>query len=243
MKRLLYLLTVLLFLGATYRTVASPVLTQFVQTTSTLDPCTGYVICQNFEGTGYDNAGSETWNESGSPDPDYETTVLRGSQSLYLFDNGADCYVNSIFTGMSEIYFFFRFRTSDVTTQRTFLRLRTSFTDRITVAISSSSTMRMASSPGISVNGTYAISPNTTYFVWGYGLRETGDGSNDGIYKLWINTSNDFDTAALDIDKSDGQWQFDQTIDKIHIVEGTATLSIIFDQVLVKATAIGDVPN
>lgn len=47
--------------------------------------CTGLLVCQNFEGTGYDN--SETWTEtagSGSIDEDSTTTPLRGSQSLVV---------------------------------------------------------------------------------------------------------------------------------------------------------------
>ena len=41
-----------------------------------------YLAAQGFEGTGYDN--SETWSETGTPDEDYTTTALEGSQSLFV---------------------------------------------------------------------------------------------------------------------------------------------------------------
>jgi hypothetical protein len=51
-----------------------------------VNECSGMLLCQNAEGIGYDN--SETWTEtvsgSGTINEDYTTTILRGSQSLYL---------------------------------------------------------------------------------------------------------------------------------------------------------------
>lgn len=48
-------------------------------------PAATYLLNQNFEGTGYDN--SESWTETldgGTVDEDYTTTVLAGSQSLFM---------------------------------------------------------------------------------------------------------------------------------------------------------------
>ena len=44
-----------------------------------VNECTGALVCQNFEGAGYDNYDNgESWTTTDSPNPDYTTTVLRG---------------------------------------------------------------------------------------------------------------------------------------------------------------------
>lgn len=77
-------------------------------------PAATYLVNQRFEGTdnnGYDN--SETWTTStGSPNPDYNTTVLdpAGSHSLFLNANGNNVRVRHDFTGADTLYGYLMWR-------------------------------------------------------------------------------------------------------------------------------------
>ena len=73
--------------------------------------CDGYLVCQNFEGTGYDN--EEVWTEVGDTiDPDEAVTVLRGSQSLEMDKTGSTPQTWLPIAATDPLYGFLRFRVS-----------------------------------------------------------------------------------------------------------------------------------
>lgn len=140
-----------------------------------------YLINQGFEGTGYDNA--ETWTETGgTPNEDYTSYVLDGSQSLYM--NGASVTPNTDspnFGDTSEFYFKFYFRPiTHPGGGRRIIRFL------INAGIAGSSEIQINNSGQlIIVNGTSANAATPTgmtvgndYTVWGYFKKGTG---TDGV--------------------------------------------------------------
>ena len=96
MKKIIILICVLLLTGTAWAV-------SLIGSGIDGDECDGALVCQNFEGTGYDNG--ESWTAESSCDPDYDgSNVLRGDQALEMsYDNSApDAYVD--FTGTSEVW-------------------------------------------------------------------------------------------------------------------------------------------
>lgn len=69
----------------------------------------GFLVNQNFEGPGYDNA--EAPATSGTIDPDYTGLVLRGSQSCHVSTTNGS-YVEWTFTGQTDVWAYCEFQTS-----------------------------------------------------------------------------------------------------------------------------------
>jgi len=118
--------------------------------------CTGFLVCQNFEGTGYDN--SETWTEdAGTPDEDYGT-ALRGSQSLQLA-SGEVTY--KTFTEQTDVWAHFLFRTDALSDNDYFVNFGGA--DRI---VSSDGTIRISNGANAASSDTGVMAANTTYHVF-----------------------------------------------------------------------------
>jgi hypothetical protein len=132
--------------------------TQAVTNSSTQGGVT-YLHEENFEGTGLPT----NWtNESGSPNYDYTTTVLQGSQSA-LF-NGTTGYAT--FTGQTTAYAYVLFRTTALPGSTiSVMGFRDSGGGALaTLQINSSGQVGILS--GGSAFTTDAIAPNTTYHMW-----------------------------------------------------------------------------
>jgi hypothetical protein len=204
------------------------------------DECAGYLVCQNFEGTGYDH--SETWTETadGTVDEDYTTTVLRGSQSLYINDSTGTNETNIQFGTTNPVYYFFRYRPVSHSGNDQIMRMTT------TAASASGNLLHLDSAPSyplrayhgtITADGTVSLAAGTTYYIWG--KYQAASGGSNGIHQVWIGTSGLKSEATLDIDMSTGD-DTDQAgriyLNNNGVGEG------IYDQVLVKSTEIGDAP-
>lgn len=217
------------------------------------DECAGYLICQNLEGSGYDN-GPEVWVETvpnGICDEDYITEVLRGSQSLYMYSNGGAgttfCQSPS-FTPSSPVYIFCRFQYDQITNgsaTRQFLRLRNSTPSdvaRIDAVKNSSTEFRINARHNTAEGyGTTVYDIGTNYFIWVEYTKSTG--ANDGILKVFVDTDNT-KPASPEIDLANGTSEDDIAYIRFSSEYDATQYPIkIFDQILVDDSPIGDVPS
>jgi hypothetical protein len=121
------------------------------------DECAGYLICQNFEGTGYDH--SETWTPGGTPDPDYTGVILRGTQSLRLPASASA--TGPTFAGQDTIWAFVRFRIVTWAADTGILYLDAANV----IKTGATNTLRYTHGADTSnFSGTYAI--NNNYCMW-----------------------------------------------------------------------------
>ena len=193
--------------------------------------CTGFLVCQNFEGTGYDN--SESWTEScgagATCDEDSTSSPLRGSQSyLYTSGTGASDVYKS-FTESDEIYFFVRFSIANDAVSNIII-IKSNETILFTVGYS-------PVSKKIAYNWTFgsAVSLGTTYYLWGYYKKGTGE---DEINRAWISTT-PTKPGSVDYELTTGVST--GQANRIVLYDSASGAGGKFDQVLVKTTEIGDV--
>jgi hypothetical protein len=207
--------------------------------------CTGFLICQNFEADTASDCdpctedNSESWDKTvagtGTIDVDYGT-ALRGSQSCQITSDGSigsSIYVT--FSAQGTVYGFFRVKVNDG---------RPSSTNQLMSFIGDGSVggVSLMTDGKIRVyNGSANAQSTTTLddgasgtiYVWFYWTKGTG---TDGTMGIEVNTSRTFE-----------EWEAEGTT-------GTATTDMtsvglasryvtdaVFDQVLIKTTAIGTV--
>jgi hypothetical protein len=200
--------------------------------------CTGFMFCQNFEGTGYDN--SETWTEAGTVDEDYTTIHLRGSQSCSLA-NSSSIRHNTGGT-YTEIYAFARYQFADATPTASPVIYKNTdgAADFGVLSLNTAGTLKCKH--GTQTNtASSALSNATTYYIWIHFKASTGAG--DGIMTATVSTTRNIAeaTAALGCSVENGD-DDDTNIDTVwfgNIADGDA--GVIVDQVLVKTSAIGTV--
>jgi hypothetical protein len=203
--------------------------------------CTGFLRCQNFENTGYDN--SETWSEGGggTVDEDEASTVLRGSQSLQIIYDTSTTYAqNQLASGQTEIYLHFLFRCDDLPTgTRTILKgYSAGVTGLFNIYLLSNGTLRMVVG-GADLTTTDAISADTNYRIWAYFHDASGAG-NDG--QAWIEFTSTASTAPTGsgnkrVSTTTHTDQDDWLYTRFNADEGT----MFFDQFLMKTTAFSKV--
>jgi hypothetical protein len=200
--------------------------------------CTGFMFCQNFEGTGYDN--SETWTEAGTVDEDYTTIHLRGSQSCSLADSSSIRHnTGGTYT---EIYAFARYQFADATpTVETDIYKNTDGAADFG-ALSLNTAGKLRCRHGTATNtAASALSDATTYYIWIHFKASTGAG--DGIMTATVSTTRNIAeaTAALGCSVENGD-DADTNIDTVFFANTTAGgAGVTVDQVLVKTSAIGTV--
>jgi hypothetical protein len=200
--------------------------------------CDGKLICQNFEGAGYDN--SESWTGAGNYDADYTTTVLRGSQSLALWLSGNE--TSPTFTASDTVYFHFRVRFKDDTTppaENVLFRVRNSTTILGKMALQTDGTYTCRQGTGTTVAGSTSPSANTDYHVWGQYSKSTG---SNGIMKIYIGTDLN-KPASADCSCTNGSET--SQADNIYFVYSNTDANnvMVIDQILVKATEFTTVAN
>ena len=205
------------------------------------------LVCQNFEGTGYDN--SESWTEDvfggdAVIDPDYTTTVLRGSQSLRMAAGSQPSVTYKIFdSAESEIYGFAQIRYSSLSSFNgadLFNSSDVGQTQFVAIILGSggqAGKLRIAwLGVGDSSDSTTTLSTSTTYYLWWY--VKTGTGSNA---EAWLKMSTDrFEPSTPEITVTNGTW----TIDRMAMYPATQNSSgtdVVYDQFMLSTTPIGDV--
>lgn len=205
--------------------------------------CTGKLICQNFEGTGYDN--SESWTETigtnGIIDEDDTTaTVLRGSQQLKIYsgDNGKTSSTYAGFTVDSDTttYAHFRYKTTDATpsADRIIATIRATTEILCTVYLETTSEFAVIASGGTKANGTTTSSDNTMFHIW---VEYTeGTGSN-GTCSLYVSAT----ATKPSVEASSTDGASTATPNRFYLQQGSGSSTGFFDQVLVDDADIGDV--
>jgi len=225
--------------------------------------CTGFLICQNFEGTGLDNsetygdygdAGTVDWViDSNAPgcvgcvaDLDYATGPGRGSQSFRI-NNGTEGSFNLVdmnFGGRSapsEIYIHFMIKlvtAPDIEYADCMSLWEDTITDNMTILINSSGQLYIGCNVGAeSSSATGALTPGTWYHVWAYFKSGAG---NDAIG--WLKLSTDTtEPGSATISKSD--FNYTDVFDLIGFTTSSASseYEYIIDQVLYSSSSIGNV--
>jgi len=197
-----------------------------------------YLINQRFEGTGYDNG--ETWTTAnGSPDPNYTTTVLEGSQSLFLNLATAASRIRADFTNQSEIwcYALFRIVGSAPGGDRGIFAFSANGSGTTVDGVGITSGLKLKVYTSATVD---SIVAGTTYHLWWHYKKGTGA---DAVIDCGFSTDGIKPTSGN---------KFVQVSNAPHTSDAgrvwlgftsTGNYDVIFDKVLVAATEIGNNPT
>lgn len=206
------------------------------------ESCSGFIACQNYEGTGFDN--SESYSEylaggGASIDEDSTTSPLRGSQSLRMYagTTGNFAWLYRIFGAtITSGSLHFRFRADDATppvVQSMLAAFRTTGgNDDIGIAISN--TGHLIGIHGTTVTtGSATISDATAYHVW----ADFANGAGSGTLRVYVSTTVE-KPATADITITTGT---NNTALERFGFWSQATMTLDYDQLLIHADEIGDV--
>jgi len=193
------------------------------------------MICQNFEGTGYDNA--ETWTGGTGVNADYTTTVLRGSQSLQM---SAGALIAPTIVASGTVYGHFMFRCSDATPAgtRTIVRLENSVPAELAeIHIRTTGYIRGEHGSVYGTDAANQLADNTTYHFWFHYSKGTG---LNGVLEIWQGTTADRASATKIVNVTTGT----STGDVVYLyMYGNTTESMVFDQIILDETAFLTVPQ
>lgn len=194
--------------------------------------CTGLLICQNFEGTGYDN--SETWTEAGTVTEDYTTTILRGTQSCLVHRGPPDASLDSpAFAASGTVHMMLRFQVSNVDNAWDMIKIRNAANADICIAELYTNVFHLHHGTA-TANGTFTVSVNTLYYVWIDYVKGTGANGTAAIYVSSTGTK-----PAADASLTTGSSSTDAT----HIrFEEYNDKNLVVDQIYVDDAVLGDAP-
>jgi hypothetical protein len=204
------------------------------QTPTASGECDNYLLCQNAEGTGYDN--SESYTETGTVDEDYTGTVLRGSQSINLA-SASSIVSASDFSAQSTIWGFVRVHSTDwdAAASDSWLIGFTKSGGSVAGGIKIESDGTLKAYHGSAQTATESLVDSTTYYVWCKYVKGTGA---DGVIELYL--SENTTRGAADRSNSSGT----ETNDIINVkIETQTSLVITVDQLYVDESEIGDVSS
>lgn len=191
-------------------------------------PASSYLLQENFEGTGYELS----WTETSTPDEDYTTTVLAGSQSW--FADATTKYAHANFTAQDDCwaYALYRFNGTPGANSIVFSLRNSSDAELCSFRHRSANTPQAG--PGSPTAGS-ALSSGTTYHVWLHYIKGTGANATTELYISTTGTRPGSPTSVAT--NSTGTTQASRI--RISGHSGGA----IFDKIRVSATAIGDNPT
>jgi hypothetical protein len=230
---ILLLILLLVFLPCA-RAGTGSVLTTLGGTAGSADECASTLVCQNFEGTGYDN--SETWTEDlgtgGAIDEDYTSTVLRGSQSLSVDAGTSTASTCVSFTASDEISGYLRLRVLSDSSSAV-LVLYYNATPHMTIGYNAGNNKYIMDGTNL---GATSFTVPVTHYAWFHWKKGTGA---DEINRWWFSSSS-------------RTWPGDGNED-INITNGASTAQVnklclqdsgngpvtIFDQVVAKTGTTG----
>lgn len=213
--------------------------------------CTGFDICQNAEGTGYDN--SETPHEevvSGGEvnEDDTTATVLRGSQQIKILGAGsASSRINfpgpnetSEFTARSTLWLHFRVKMADVTPSGINVILNVFNTSSGVVA---QLDMRTTNDLRIYNGSSYTTTSDNNLFtdatkkhVWVKYVKGTG---SNGVTEVYL-SNNGTRPASATYSITNGNATTDAVRIRFNEYNGV-TGGMYIDQIIARGTEIGDV--
>lgn len=205
--------------------------------------CSGFLVCQNFEGAGYDN--SESWTEEigttgGVVNEDYTTSPGRGSQSLQVRPGSTTpSYTYMTFTPQAAIYGHFKMYVAtapSVNYADVFSTSDAGITQLVAILIDTDRGIRLASPGAINSDKTAPLDLNTWYHVWYYIAKGTGANAQAWLRYSTSNVMPASNSATI----TTGTWNTDRAAAYPSSLNASGS-DIRFDQFLVKTTAIGDV--
>ncbi len=195
----------------------------------------GYLVDEDFEGTGVPG-GTPTWTNSGGFF-DISTTGLSlgGSQCLEISTNNS--YALVTFDGQSTVWAYTLFRTTGFPTVDTavFSIRNASATRLAALGVASGGTVKLYSNGAFGTASSVTLSTNTTYHVW---LRYT----SGGTCALYVSTSGTRPSA----DGSGAVYRTGtgatDTATNVRFAKGTEGSAFYYDNVLVSSGEIGSNP-
>lgn len=195
--------------------------------------CSGMLVCQNFEDSGYDN--SESWTESvgtnGIVDEDDTTaTVLRGSQQLKIYagDSGQVSATTKSYTASDEIWFHARANLTAINGSGDVIVIMDSgSTELMNINVQYSTDYVKGVCGSSSITSSTSVSPGNAIHIWGHYKKGTG---TDAVYQIWIGTTLNRAEATLAVDGSNGTRTYQAA--KIRLVSSYQNTNY-YDQVIV----------
>lgn len=198
------------------------------------------LICQNYEGLGYDN--SESWTESlgtgGVVDEDDTTaTVLRGSQQLkVLFGTSGSVYSRISFASQSDVWVFFRFKfTGTVGSSTTIIKFTTTSGGGAQFYVGMDTTRHPRIAHGSTIaTSTAQMTADTIYYVWAHYIVGTGTNGQAELY--WGTTP-----VRPTVDVSITTGTATGNVAWVDIVDDNNSHANFYDQVMINSSTIGNV--
>ena len=192
--------------------------------------CGDFLVCQNFEGTGYDN--SETWTENGTVNEDYTTTILRGSQSCQITTTG---YIESVnFTGQSTLYMHWLYRkASNPGSENRLFTISGSAGYLAQGHLQTDGTIRLNVGNGTDVYTSDELSNDTTYHIW---VAYTAGTAGNGSASLYAGTG--LTRPASPLATATNAAAVGDAV-QLHIRSGGVTATV--DQILVDGSSFSEV--
>lgn len=216
--------------------------------------CTGFLVCQNFEGTGLDN--SETYSGTmGTADwyiaaddctgcvqnIDYTSAPLRGTQSLQHINGTAGGWVVNDLTSVSSFYIFFRLKLISLPSidyADLLSAWGTGLSQNMTILMTTDGELYLGCNvEAEQSSATTALTVGTTYYVWGYFAKGTGNNAQSWLRLSTTRTMPDSNT----ISKTDFNMTDDYRFVGFTSSSKSTEYEYIIDQVLIKSTDIGTV--
>lgn len=205
-------------------------------------PAPSYLLSENFEAAvGYDNVG---WSvNSGTPNPDYTTTVLEGTQSLLMSYIGAGTNQRldaPTLATQTDIWAYFLYR--PLVLPAGFVGVasfKPSGASLMHLQITSTGAIRAVGNFGSATPTTSVMSVNTTYHVWMH--FKAGTGAN-GIQYVAFSTNGIRPTIGNNVSETTTTAETN-TVDRMRFwAEGGTTWSYIVDKLRINNVEIGDNP-
>lgn len=191
-----------------------------------------YLLSESFEGTGYENS----WTEAGTPNEDYTTVVLDGSQSLGLVSSGDSSYAS--FAAQSSVWFYCMFRFPSATNNNTshLIQLRDSGGAEVCgMRFASGGVYTISHGTANASSAASAYASATTYHIWLHYTK--GTGANGTLDLYFSSTSTQPGSPSLSITTGTA------TADAAQIFLQRGTTIMVIDKVRVSASAIGSAPT
>ncbi len=205
-------------------------------------PAGGYLVNQNFEGTGYDN--SETWTETavgGSVvNEDFTDVVLAGSQSLRVYAAGQwdATGTKTSFAAQSEVWAFFEIQMVWESTVWVLAHLQNSDSDMAYLYRKTATVMEIVCG-GATAEATFSTSSGIPYFCWLHYTKGTGANALLDVYLATTSTRPGSPTASI----TTGTSTNDVNMIRFNSHSTTTGTEFLLDRVLVDDAAIGNNPS
>lgn len=194
--------------------------------------CGDFLVCQNFEGTGYDN--SEAWSKGGTVNPDSTAVVLRGSQSCQIATTYGYIW-SPEFTGQSTLYMHWLYRkASNPDSEARMFAIRSSAGYMAYGHLQPDGTIKLTVGSATPAY-TSELSNDTTYHIW---VVYTAGTAGNGSVSLYAGTGLTRPASPLATANNTGGTSVG---DAIVVVIDSGGVTTTVDQILVDGSSFSEV--